>query len=82
MNLKFWVDEKSLESFVEFNINEFKGPGDYKNALALISIIAADYELDPEMDQDTIDELIAKTKEYAKECFTFSFHEEGIEVDI
>lgn len=82
MNLKFWVDEKSLESFIEFQVSEFKSQKDFKDALALITMVAGDYELDPEVDEEVLTDLIEKTKEYTKESFIFSFHEEGIEVDI
>lgn len=82
MNVRFWVDEGSLESFIEFNIRNFNEPMDFKNALALITMVAADYDLDPEMDEETMIDIIKKTQEHEKETFVFSFHEEGIEVDI
>lgn len=77
------IDKFSGGYLLNFPIHQFKSENDCKMAIAIVTCFAYDHELDPELDVEDMQEIIDKTKELAKESFTFTISEDdGIEVDI
>ena len=81
MKVDFEINDKTYEAKIEFAISELESPANIANAMALVTIVAADYELDPELEQADMLDLIEKAKVQSKPL-SFLISEEGIEVDL
>ena len=82
MKYEITIQEKTFDCEVKCFCEEIQSEKDFKQIIALISIIAADYDLDPELEIDDLQGIIDKVKTEAKNSYSFLISEEGIEVDI
>lgn len=82
MKIDVDIDKFSGGYKIVFPLKEFNEKTDYKMAIELIRIFAADVELDPELELSDMEEIVEKTEELTKQFFTVEISAEGIEVDI
>ena len=76
------IDEKSLDTFLTFEINHFKNEKSFKDALATIMMIAGDYSLDPEMEISDLEEIIHNGKTQQAQKLIFIINEDEIEAEL
>ncbi len=81
MNTNITIDPKSFEASITFKFEDYKAPKDFKDSLAIISMIAGDYSLDPELELEDFQQLIDQGKEAGKTSISFSVSEEGLEAE-
>ncbi len=74
-------DEKDQAAVITFFPKEFSSPGHYSLALIYLTIIAGEYDLDPEMSEDDLREMIEGATEKNQDAVAFVVSEDGIEVD-
>jgi hypothetical protein len=74
-------DEKNHETFATFEISNMADERKIKEVLAIITMISADYHLDPELEVDDMQGFIAQANEKSKAKMTFSICEEGLELE-
>lgn len=67
---------------LKFQISKVKTLKELKTALSIIFIFSAEYEMDPELTPEDLEEIVEKTQELGKESFTVYIRPEDIEVDI
>lgn len=67
---------------VKFFLEEFKGPKDTLTGLSILTLVAADYDLDPELEPEDFDGILAQIKEEKMEDFIVTIDEDGIEIDL
>lgn len=67
---------------IKFFTEEFKTPRNYREAIHIVTCFSYEFDLDPELEDEDLEEIIEKTKELEKDEFTFNINEDGIEVDI
>jgi hypothetical protein len=79
MLTEFKVDPKNQECTLTFQFSNFTSPASYQNALSLIFIVCADFQLDPELEMADFEEIIQASKESGKDAITFFISEEGLE---
>lgn len=79
MNCNFEIDHKSHDATLNFKFSEFKELRSFQDALTLIFIICADYQLDPELELEDFQQIIESSKESGKEGISFYINEDGLE---
>ncbi len=67
---------------IKFFCDEFTTPRHYREAIHIVTCFSYEFDLDPELEAEDLEEIIEKTRELEKDEFTFNINEEGIEVDI
>ena len=67
---------------IKFFLSEFLGPKDTLTGLSILTLVAADFDLDPELEPEEFDNILTQIKEEKSEEFTVSIDEEGIEIDL
>jgi len=67
---------------ITFYCDAFTTPRHYREAIHIVTCFSYEFDLDPELEDEDLEEIIEKTRELEKEEFTFNINEEGIEVDI
>lgn len=67
---------------LKFQTSQVKTLKELKTALSIIFIFAAEYEMDPELELEDLEEIVEKTQELGKDNFTVFIRPEDIEVDI
>ena len=82
MNVDITFQEKpelaTTASFKLLNLNTDK---DFKEALAIIVILSADYYLDPELGVEDLQDYVNQAKENNKAKMTLEISEEGLELE-
>jgi len=73
---------KTLEAILKFDIVNFTSDKSFKDAIATITMVAADYSLDPELEVEDLQEMITKAKSDSKKTLVFSILEDGIEAEL
>jgi hypothetical protein len=74
-------DEKNHETFATFEIEHMSDERKIKEILAIVTMISADYHLDPELGVEDMQGFIEQAKEKTKAKMTFSICEEGLELE-
>ena len=64
-----------------FQLENFKTDSDFKQALAIIFMVSADYYLDPELDVENLVEFVNTGRENSKDNLTLEASEDGLELD-
>ena len=82
MKTEITVDPKTLSASAIFMVEDFKSDKDYKDTLAILSMVAGDYHLDPEVEVDELKEFVAKAKEENHSALEFIVDEEGVELEL
>lgn len=76
------INPKSLDALVRFEITNLTDEKSYKDSIAVISIIAADYDLDPELEISDLKDMVKMALDQTKAAIIFEIHEDGIEAEI
>lgn len=74
-------DEKNHETFATFEILNMHNDRAIKEVLAIITMISADYYLDPELEIEDMNNFISQANEKSKAKMTFSVSEDGLELE-
>lgn len=82
MKVDITIDEKSLSSIVSFDLADFSTPKSYKDTLAIIMMIAADYSLDPELELEDLENIVNSGKENNDKKVVFVINEDEIEAEL
>lgn len=76
------INPKSLEAHVFFKVEDFTKEHDYKDALAILSMVAGDYHLDPELEVEELQAFVEQARNEAKMALEFVVDEEGLELEL
>jgi hypothetical protein len=82
MNVDITIDEKSLDAIVTFKLADFKGTKSFKDALAIVMMIAGDFSLDPEMEVEDLEEIVEKGNNDEASKLIFFINEDEIEAEL
>lgn len=82
MKVDISVAKDETEVKITFFCDSFNGPKNYREAIHIVTCFSYEFDLDPELEAEDLEEIIEKTKELELDQFTFVISEEGIEVDI
>ena len=74
-------DEKNHETFATFETSRMNDERKIKEVLAIVTMISADYHLDPELEVEDMLDFIEQSNERSKAKMTFSICEEGLELE-
>lgn len=75
------IDPKTLDADLSFDLVNFKDQTSYKNAIAIITMVAGDYSLDPEFEIEDLQEMVEKGVEMTHKTLIITISEEGIEAE-
>ena len=64
-----------------FLIENFTSLKDYKECLAIICMISADYYLDPELEIEDLKNFVEQAKDKTKSSLTLFISEDGLELE-
>ena len=64
-----------------FKLENFKTDNDFKQALAIIFMVSADYYLDPELEVENLVEFVNSGRENSKNNLTLEASEDGLELE-
>lgn len=81
MNVDIKIDRRTLNASVQFNFEKIEGLDDLMDSVAIISMISADFSLDPELDLEDFKELIDNGKASGNKSIIFEIGEDGIEAE-
>ncbi len=81
MKTEISIDPKTMDAKIQFQFDDFKGPIDFKNSVAIISMIAGDFSLDPELELEDLTDLVVQGKEAGNTSIIFEIGEDGIEAE-
>ena len=76
------IDPKNMDARIEFKFDDFNSPVDFKNSVAIISMIAGDFSLDPELELEDLNDLVIQGKEAGNSSIVFEIGEDGIEAEL
>ena len=80
MKFDFKINPKTHDANLIVNSLDIKNDNDIKNLLALITIIGADFYLDPEISVEEMQSIIDNGKEKSKNLL-INFNEEEINIE-
>jgi hypothetical protein len=81
MNVDIQLNNKQQQYELTFNIDDISSSKDKTDICTIVACFAYDFELDPELEIDDIDEIINRALQEEKSKFTFEISEDnGIEV--
>ena len=64
-----------------FKVEDFKSAKDYKESIAIIFMICADYCLDPELEPEDLEGFVQQAKQKSKANLALFADEDGIELE-
>lgn len=76
------IHPKDLSATLIFHVEDFRSDSDYKNALAILSMVAGDYQLDPEVEVKELKAFVEQAIEGDKNALEFIVDEEGLELEL
>lgn len=82
MKTEITVNPKTMAATILFKVEDFTKEADYKNALAILSMVAGDYHLDPEVEVEELQGFVQQAKNEAKMALEFIVDEEGLELEL
>lgn len=82
MKTDITVNPKTLAAHVLFKVEDFTKDHDYKDSLAILSMVSGDYHLDPEIEVEELKEFVQRAKDEAKTALEFVVNEEGLELEL
>lgn len=80
MQINFSINPKDHSAHIHFDPKKINNDKDYKDILSLITIVGADFYLDPELELEQIKDLSEKALQEEK-TIDIMFDEEGIELE-
>lgn len=75
------IEKPELATKASFELKNLQSEKDYKEALAIIFMISADYYLDPELEIEDLKEYVHQGRDKDKSLITIFFDEEGLELE-
>lgn len=75
------IEKPEIATKATFATKDFNGPKDFKESLAIIFMICADYYLDPELGLEDIAGFVDQAKEKNKAKLALFADEAGIELE-
>lgn len=75
------IEKPEIGTKATFNIKDFNTPKDFKESMAIIFMICADYYLDPELEIEDLIGFIEQAKERTKDKLALFADESGIELE-
>jgi hypothetical protein len=75
------VQPPDLMTQASFNIEDFKEEKDFREALAIIFMISAEYYLDPEFELTDMKDFTQQAINKSKQKLVFLVSEEGLELE-
>jgi len=76
------INPKTFECTLEFELNHFNSDKEFKDSLAILTMVSGDYSLDPEIELDEFKDLINQGVSSQKSIIQFLIDEEGIEAEL
>lgn len=76
------IDPKSFDAFIKFEVHNFKDDKSYKDSVAIISMIAGDYSLDPELEISDLQDMVKMALDKGAKAIVFDVNEEGLEAEL
>ncbi len=76
------VDPKSLDAFIRLEVENLKDEKSYKDSVAIISMIAGDYNLDPELEVSDLQEMAKMALDKGMKAILFDINEDGVEAEL
>ena len=80
VDIKF--NEKTQSSTATFELVNLNTENDLKQCLAIVTVLAADYYLDPEIEVEQLQDFIKQGLEKEAKTLCFFFDEDGLELEI
>lgn len=81
MKTEITIDPKTLSAEMILKVEDFKSEKDFKDSLAILSMVAGDYHLDPEVEVEELEGFVQKAKNEAKMALKFTVDEEGLDLE-
>ncbi len=75
------IETPELATSASFELSNFQTEKDFKEALAIIFMISADYYLDPELELQDLKEFVGQASESNKAKVTLTASEDGLELE-
>lgn len=75
------IEKPEIYTQASFELEHFKSDKDYKEAMAIIFMISADYYLDPELGPEDLQELVVQGREKSKVKMALQASEDGLELE-
>lgn len=76
------IDPKNLDAFIRFEVENLKDEKSYKDSVAIISMIAGDYNLDPELEVLDLQEMVKMALDKGMKAIIFDINEDGVEAEL
>ena len=76
------INPKTFECTLEFELAHFNSDKEFKDSLAILTMLSGDYSLDPEIELDEFKDLINQGVSSKKSVIQFLIDEEGIEAEL
>ncbi|MBD64516.1 MAG: hypothetical protein CME62_04885 [Halobacteriovoraceae bacterium] len=73
---------KAQSALLEFQVEHFDSDLRLKECLAIMTVISADFYLDPEIEPEHLAEYIAIAREQNKNAMLFEISEDGVELEL
>ena len=75
------IEQKTLDARLTFDLSHFKDIKSIKDSLAIITMIAGDYSLDPEFEVEDLEGIIAQGKEKEANHLVFNINEDEMDAE-
>lgn len=73
---------KTYEAVLKFELENFKDEKSFKDAIAIVTMVAGDYSLDPEIELEDLQDMVKVALKENKKSMIFSIMEDGIEAEM
>lgn len=81
MKADITINPSTFDAHVTFNTQDFKSDIDIKNTLAIVSMIAGDFSLDPEIEVGDMKNFVERAKTEDKVALLFTIGEDGLDLE-
>ena len=75
------IEKPEISTNATFQLADLNSPKAYKETVAIIFMLAAEYHLDPELDVSDIEGYVKDAHEKTKVKMTLNISEEGLELE-
>ena len=69
------IDAKNLDAIIRFEVENLKDEKSYKDSLAIISMVAGDYSLDPELEISELKDMAKMALDKGLKAIIFDINE-------
>ena len=75
------INPKDLSCDLTYSVEQFSAEYNYSEAIAILSMVAGDFNIDPELEPEEFKAFILKAKEESKLNLTFNIDEDGLDLE-